>query len=135
MEATTITTTTSNKAAKSFTGINMFKSKRNELTRTASRDLGCCDGDLDSPLPQDDEVDSILMQLEGGLFASGDILKCSDSSSGSNTTVRNPIGSYFPFQRKCKKQVDREPSDQSMDPDQFLWNNNRHENAATVTTK
>jgi hypothetical protein len=132
METTSISTTT--KTSQSFSGINMFKSKRSELTRTASRDLGSYDGDVCSPLPQDDEVYSILMQLEGGLIgAKENILKYSDNSNISSG--RSPGGSYFPFQRKCKKQVDREPSDQSMDPDQFLWSDNKHENSVTMPTK
>lgn len=132
MEATSISTST--KASQSFSGINMFKSKRSALTRTASRDLGCYDGEGCSPLPQDDEVYSILMQLEGGLIgAKEDRLKCSNTSNGSSGC--SPSGSYFPFQRKCKKQVDSESSDQSIDPDQFLWNNNKHDNNATIPTK
>ena len=135
MEVARMSTTT--KATQSFSGINMFKTKRNELTRTASRDLGCYDGDRCSPLPQDDEVDTILMQLEGGLIgAKDDIVKITNNYSSSGTSGCHPSGSYFPFQRKCKKQVDREQSDQSMDPDQFLWNSSStHENAPSIPTK
>lgn len=132
MEATIISNTT--KPSPSFSGINMFKSKRNELTRTASRDLGSYNDDCCSPLPQDDEVYSILMQLEGGLMGSKEnILKCSDNRNISSG--RTTGGSYFPFQRKLKKQVDREPSDQSMDPDHFLWSGNKHENNTTIPSK
>ena len=134
MEVSTISTTT--KATQSFSGINMFKSKRSELTRTTSRDLGSYDGDSCSPLPQDDEVNSILMQLEGGLIgAKDDTLKISTNYSSSGSSGCSPSGSYFPFQRKCKKQVDHEPSDLSMDPDQFLWNSSAHENANSIPAK
>lgn len=134
MEVSNISTTT--KANQSFTGINMFKPKRSELTRTTSRDLGCYDGDSCCPLPQDDEVNSILMQLEGGLIGvKNDIMKISTSYNSSGSIGCSPSGSYFPFQRKCKKQVDHEPSDLSMDPDQFLWNSSAHENATTIPTK
>jgi hypothetical protein len=118
------------KITRSFSGIRMFKPTRSisaDARNSVSRDLGCysMDGNGSTPIRPEDE-DSIMIQLEGGLFG---ITNEKMKGTGTNNTG-DGVGSYFPFQRQGKKQVDRSMSNQSIDPDHFLWSNDNNENAA-----
>jgi hypothetical protein len=137
MDETTSSTNTNTKVSRSFPGVRMFGSKPNDLTRSVSRDLGCYsyDGTGCAPLQPEDD-DAIFMRLEGGLFGvKNDETKenlCKTGDFNGSADVDNAGRSYFPFQRK--KQVGRTTSDQTMDPDQFLWSENNNE-SSSISTK
>jgi hypothetical protein len=121
------------KLSRSISGIRMFKVSKSNSSgerNSISRDLGCysTEGHISTSLRPEEE-DSILIQLESGLFG---ITHESVKGNGSVRSTGNGVvgNSYYPFQRQNKKLVDRSMSNQSIDPDHFLWSNDNDENAA-----
>lgn len=106
----------------SMRGLFTLKRRTGSLRQdSVSLDLGCCSHDDETKSsPKDaqhpDEDDTIIIQLEGGLFGMTQPLKPVSRS-----------GSFF-LPRVGREKVDRTVSNESMDADAFLWNSDGDDN-------